>query len=82
MNKEYILWERIYYLKSMMIVFVVLEIILFALFLILCFGGELAGSICTGIFFCILLGSIILCKIKKKQLETALQEYRDNLRKF
>lgn len=82
MNKEEILWERIYYLKFTMVVFVILEIILFALFLILCFGGELAGSICTGIFFCILLGSIILCKKKKKQLETALQEYRDNLRRF
>ena len=82
MNKEEILWERIYYLKFMKIVFVVLEIILFALFLVLCFGGELAGSICTGIFFCILLGSIILCNKKKKQLETTLQEYRDNLRKF
>ena len=82
MNKEEILWDRIFYLKFMMIVFVILEIILFALFLILCSGGELAGSICTGIFFCILLGSIILCKKKKKQLETALQEYRENLRRF
>ena len=82
MNKEEILWDRIFYLKFMMIVFVILEIILFVLFLILCSSGELAGLICTGIFFCILLGSIIIGQKKKKQLETALQEYRDNLRRF
>ena len=76
------LWERIYYFKFMLIIFGVMEIILFALFLILCFGGELVGAICTGIFFCILLGSIIIGQKKKKQLETALQEYRDNLRRF
>ena len=68
MNKEEILWDRIFYLKFMMIVFVVLDIILFALFLILCSSGELAGSICTGIFFCILLGSIILCKKKEEAI--------------
>lgn len=81
MNKEEILWERIYYLKFMLIIFVVIEIILFALFLIFCLGGELAGSICTGIFSCILLGLIIFFRKKKKKLEGALQEYRDNIRK-
>ena len=82
MNKEEILWDRIFQLKFTIIIFVVMDIILFALFLILSFSKELAGSICTGIFFCILLGLIILFKKKKKKLEAALQEYRDNIRKF
>lgn len=82
MNKEELLWDRIFYLKFAVIIFVVMDIILFALFMILCFSKELAGSICTGVLFCILLGLIILFKIKKKKLEAALQEYRDELRKF
>ena len=82
MNKEELLWDRIFQLKFTIIIFVVMELILFALFLILCFSKELAGSICTGIFFCILLVLIIFFRKKKTKLEAALQEYRDTLRKF
>ena len=82
MNKEELLCDRIFHLKFTIIILVVMDIILFALFLILCFGKELAGSICTGVFFCILLGLIILFSKKKKKLEAALQEYRDNIRKL
>ena len=82
MNKEELLWDRIFYLKFAVIIFVVMDIILFALFMILCFSKELAGSICTGIFFCILLVLIIFFKNKKKKLEAAIQEYRENIRKF
>lgn len=81
MNKEEILWEKIIYLKFMIMIFVVMEIILLALFLMLCFGGELEGSICTGIFSCILPGLIVFFRKKKKKLEGILQEYRDNIRK-
>ena len=82
MNKEEILWDRIFQLKFTIIIFVVMDIILFALFLIISFSKELAGSICTGRFFCILLGLIIVFKKRKKKLEAALQEYRENIRKF
>ncbi len=82
MNREELLWDRIFQLKFTIIIFVVMELILFALFLILFFSKELAGSICTGIFFCILLGLIIFFRKKKKKLEAALQEYRENIRKF
>lgn len=80
--EEHILHDKIFQLKFAIIILSILAIISFILCLMLSFSKELVGAICTGVLFIILLILIIVYSKMKRKLEIALQEFRNNLRKW